>query len=38
MMVGTRRNEEVFHSRAEVKPSIRALKCALVVALRFVDP
>ncbi|KAG5017449.1 hypothetical protein JHK82_023065 [Glycine max] len=38
MMVGTRRTEEVVDSRLEVKPSIRALKCALLVALRCVDP
>ncbi|KAG4935627.1 hypothetical protein JHK85_050546 [Glycine max] len=38
MMVGTRRAEEVVDSRLEVKPSIRALKRALLVALRCVDP
>ena len=36
--VVTRRTEEVVDSRLEVKPSIRALKCALLVALRCVDP
>ncbi|KAL2322530.1 hypothetical protein Fmac_026909 [Flemingia macrophylla] len=38
MMVGTRRAEEVVDSRLEVKPSIRALKRALLVALKCVDP
>lgn len=38
MMVGTRRAEEVVDSRLEEKPSIRALKRALLVALRCVDP
>ncbi|TKY46785.1 receptor protein kinase [Spatholobus suberectus] len=38
MMVGTRRSEEVVDSRLEVKPSTRALKRALLVALRCVDP
>ncbi|RDX83474.1 putative receptor-like protein kinase, partial [Mucuna pruriens] len=38
MMVGTRRAEEVVDSRLEVKPSMRALKRALLVALRCVDP
>ncbi|KAK7300155.1 hypothetical protein RJT34_10991 [Clitoria ternatea] len=38
MMVGTRRAEEVVDSRLEVKPPARALKRALLVALRCVDP
>ncbi|CAJ1964374.1 unnamed protein product [Sphenostylis stenocarpa] len=38
IMVGTRRAEEVVDSRLEVKPSTRALKRALLVALRCVDP
>ncbi|XP_057726657.1 probable receptor-like protein kinase At2g42960 [Arachis stenosperma] len=38
MMVGTRRAEEVVDSRLEVKPTTRALKRALLVALRCVDP
>ncbi|KAJ1383134.1 Serine-threonine/tyrosine-protein kinase, catalytic domain [Sesbania bispinosa] len=38
MMVGTRRAEEVVDSSLEVKPSTRALKRALLVALRCVDP
>ncbi|XP_061369857.1 probable receptor-like protein kinase At2g42960 [Gastrolobium bilobum] len=38
IMVGTRRAEEVVDSSLEVKPSIRALKRALLVALRCVDP
>lgn len=38
MMVGTRRAEEVVDSTLEVKPSTRALKRALLVALRCVDP
>ncbi|CAL0307439.1 unnamed protein product [Lupinus luteus] len=38
MMVGTRRAEEVVDSSLEVKPSIRALKRALLVALKCVDP
>ncbi|CAN8280030.1 unnamed protein product [Cochlearia groenlandica] len=38
MMVGTRRAEEVVDSNIEPKPAIRALKRALLVALRCVDP
>jgi len=38
MMVGTRRADEVVDSRLEVKPSTRALKRSLLVALRCVDP
>ncbi|XP_043690079.1 probable receptor-like protein kinase At2g42960 [Telopea speciosissima] len=38
MMVGTRRAEEVVDPNLEVKPSTRALKRALLVALRCVDP
>lgn len=38
MMVGNRRAEEVVDSSLETKPSTRALKRALLVALRCVDP
>ncbi|XP_057763807.1 probable receptor-like protein kinase At2g42960 [Salvia miltiorrhiza] len=38
MMVGNRRAEEVVDSSLEVKPTTRALKRALLVALRCVDP
>ncbi|KAK4541049.1 hypothetical protein RGQ29_031802 [Quercus rubra] len=38
MMVGTRRAEEVVDPNLEVKPTTRALKRALLVALRCVDP
>ncbi|XP_042491671.1 probable receptor-like protein kinase At2g42960 [Macadamia integrifolia] len=38
MMVGNRRAEEVVDPNLEVKPSTRALKRALLVALRCVDP
>lgn len=38
MMVGNRRSEEVLDPNMEVKPSTRALKKALLVALRCVDP
>lgn len=38
MMVGNRRAEEVVDSNMEVRPSTRALKRALLVALRCVDP
>ncbi|XP_057441335.1 probable receptor-like protein kinase At2g42960 [Lotus japonicus] len=38
MMVGSRRAEEVVDSSLEVKPSARALKRALLVALRCIDP
>ncbi|CAL0315871.1 unnamed protein product [Lupinus luteus] len=38
MMVGSRRAEEVVDSSLEVKPSIRALKRVLLVALKCVDP
>ncbi|CAK9176433.1 unnamed protein product [Ilex paraguariensis] len=38
MMVGNRRAEEVVDPDLEVKPTTRALKHALLVALRCVDP
>eukprot|EP00249_Psilotum_nudum_P002655 c15781_g1_i1 orf=439-2010(-) len=38
MMVGCRRSEEVADPKMEIKPSSRALKRALLVALRCVDP
>ncbi|XP_028797660.1 probable receptor-like protein kinase At2g42960 [Neltuma alba] len=38
MMVGTRRADEVIDPSLEVKPPTRALKRALLVALRCVDP
>lgn len=38
MMVGSRRVEEVVDPNLEVKPTTRALKHALLVALRCVDP
>lgn len=38
MMVGSRRSEEVVDTLLEVKPSSRALKRALLVSLRCVDP
>nr|TKS03578.1 hypothetical protein D5086_0000155750 [Populus alba] len=38
MMVGTRRSEEVVDPNLEAKPTTRALKRALLVALRCVDP
>lgn len=38
MMVGTKRADEVVDPSLEVKPSTRALKRALLVALRCVDP
>ncbi|CAI9089028.1 OLC1v1023514C1 [Oldenlandia corymbosa var. corymbosa] len=38
MMVGNRRAEEVVDPNLDVKPSTRALKRALLVALRCVDP
>lgn len=38
MMVGTRRAEEVADPNLEVKPTTRALKRALLVAVRCVDP
>ncbi|XP_066381779.1 probable receptor-like protein kinase At2g42960 isoform X2 [Miscanthus floridulus] len=38
MMVGTRRAEEVVDPDMELKPTTRALKRALLVALRCVDP
>ena len=38
MMVGTRRAEDVVDPNLEVRPTIRALKRALLVALRCVDP
>lgn len=37
-MVGNRRAEEVVDENLEVKPATRALKRALLVALRCVDP
>ncbi|EFJ27863.1 hypothetical protein SELMODRAFT_171909 [Selaginella moellendorffii] len=38
LMVASRRSEEVADSRLDAKPSTRALKRALLVALRCVDP
>lgn len=38
MMVATRRAEEVVDMNLEVKPTTRALKRALLVALRCIDP
>lgn len=38
MMVGNRRAEEVVDPNLEVGPTTRALKRALLVALRCVDP
>ncbi|OVA00982.1 Protein kinase domain [Macleaya cordata] len=38
VMVGTRRAEEVVDPNLEVRPTTRALKRALLVALRCVDP
>jgi hypothetical protein len=38
MMVGSRRAEEVVDLDMELKPTNRALKRALLVALRCVDP
>lgn len=38
MMVGMRKAGEVIDPNLEVKPSTRALKRALLVALRCVDP
>ncbi|XP_020589062.1 probable receptor-like protein kinase At5g18500 [Phalaenopsis equestris] len=38
MMVGSRRSEEVVDPNIEAKPSTRALKRALLAALRCVDP
>ena len=38
MMVGSRRSEEVVDPNIEMKPSTRALKRALLTALRCVDP
>lgn len=38
VMVGTRRAEEVVDPNLEVKPPTRALKRALLVALRCIDP
>lgn len=38
MMVGTRRAEEVVDPRLEPRPSKSALKRALLVSLRCVDP
>lgn len=36
-MVGNRRADEVVDPNLEVRPTTRALKCALLVALRCVD-
>ncbi|KAL4636636.1 hypothetical protein ACB092_03G023200 [Castanea dentata] len=38
MMVGSRRSEEVVDPYIEARPSTRALKRALLTALRCVDP
>ena len=38
VMVGTRRAEEVMDPSFETKPATRALKRALLIALRCVDP
>lgn len=38
MMVGSRRSEEVVDPNMESRPSTRALKRALLTALRCVDP
>lgn len=38
MMVGSRRAEEVVDLNIETRPSTRALKRALLAALRCVDP
>jgi hypothetical protein len=38
MMVASRRAEEVADPTLEVRPTIRALKRVLLVALRCVDP
>lgn len=38
MMVGNRKAEEVVDPNLEVKPTSRALKRALLIALRCVDP
>uniref|UniRef100_A0A2P2MFN2 non-specific serine/threonine protein kinase n=1 Tax=Rhizophora mucronata TaxID=61149 RepID=A0A2P2MFN2_RHIMU len=38
MMVGSRRSEEVVDPNIEIRPSTRALKRALLTALRCVDP
>lgn len=38
MMVATRRAEDVVDMNLEVKPTTRALKRALLVALRCIDP
>ncbi|XWS33003.1 hypothetical protein CRYUN_Cryun22dG0039800 [Craigia yunnanensis] len=38
MMVGTKRAEEVVDPNLEVRPATRALKRALLVALRCIDP
>lgn len=38
MMVGSRRSEEVVDPNIDTKPSTRALKRALLTALRCVDP
>lgn len=38
MMVGNRRAEEVVDPTLDVRPTTRALKRALLVALRCVDP
>ena len=38
MMIANRRAEEVVDPILEVRPTIRALKRALLIALRCVDP
>lgn len=37
-MVGSRRSEELIDPNLEVKPSSKALKMALLAALKCVDP
>lgn len=38
MIVGSKRTDEVVDPKLDVKPTIRALKRVLLVALRSVDP
>jgi hypothetical protein len=38
MMIANRRAEEVVDPILEIRPTIRALKRALLIALRCVDP
>lgn len=38
IMVGCRRSEEVVDPKIEARPSTRALKRALLIALRCIDP